>query len=71
MPDRSDAVVITRNPLRGPRRRERYEPRDDGRWMYFEEIWGGQACGWNPVGMEIVEEVTIESGSDLVDGVAP
>ncbi|MBX0346594.1 hypothetical protein EGH26_00065 [Halomicroarcula pellucida] len=59
-------VVVTRNPLRGPRRRDRYDLRGDGRWWHVEERWSG--CRWVFVGSEILEDVDVEvAGGEIIE----
>jgi len=56
--------VLTFDPLRGPRRREVFARRDDGRWDRREYLWGG--CDWHFTGSEIVDEVEIDIGAEVV-----
>ncbi|RLM39281.1 hypothetical protein [Haloarcula sp. Atlit-120R] len=62
-PDQTDAVVVRREPLRGPAQRNRYEPRDEGGWRRVEERWNG--CQWIYVGSEIVDSIDIEGAEVL------
>lgn len=64
MMDRSDAVVVTMRPARGPRRRFAWEPRSDGRWTYSERQDTG--CRWRLAGTEIVEQVAVETGPEVL-----
>lgn len=59
--DRSDAIIVRRDPLRGPPERDRYEPRSDGRWVRVDEVWTG--CTWRPRGRELVANVSVEEGA--------
>jgi len=63
MTDRTP-IVVKRQPLRGPACRDRYEPRDDGRWTHIEERWTG--CEWAYVGSEIVTDVDIEATAEVI-----
>lgn len=58
-------IVVTRDPLRGPRRRDRYEPREDGGYRRIEEIHTG--CKWRYVGSELVEDVDVEAADEVFD----
>jgi len=64
MLDRSDAIVVTMRPARGPRRRLAWEPQSDGRWTFTEREDTG--CKWRLVGTEIVEHVAIEDGREVL-----
>jgi hypothetical protein len=61
--DRDDTIVVTRQPLRGPAQRTRYERRDAGGWLRIEERWTG--CDWTHVGSELVDDVDIEGAEVL------
>jgi len=60
MTDRADAIIVRRDPVRGPPERDRYEPRSDGRWRRVDEVWTG--CAWRPRGSAIIEAVAVEGG---------
>jgi len=53
--DVTDAHGFVYEPVRGPKRRVRFQPRDDGRFCREEAVWTG--CGWRMTGSEIVETV--------------
>jgi hypothetical protein len=53
--DVTDAHGFVYKPVRGPKRRVRFEPRSDGRWERLSEEWTG--CRWRTTGREIVETV--------------
>lgn len=62
MPEDDVALELTYNPVRGPRRRVTFTPRDDGRFTRTEYLWGG--CRWRFCGSELVEDVDVERGRD-------
>ena len=43
------------DPLRGPKRRVEFRPRDDGEFVRIESVWTG--CDWRPLGSERVATV--------------
>ncbi|WP_336359024.1 hypothetical protein [Haloarcula sp. CGMCC 1.6347] len=57
MTDPSEAIIVRRTPAGGNPRRDRYEPRSDGRYDHVEEEWTG--CAWRPVGRQIVDSVVV------------
>lgn len=57
-------VVVTFTPLRGPRRREVFAHRDDGRWDHREFVWGG--CDWHFTGSEIVDGLAVDVGAEVL-----
>lgn len=59
-----DALVVKQTLTTGQRRRLRWEPRTDGQWDYYEdELHDGE---WQPVGHEIVEDVDVERGAEVL-----
>jgi len=58
MADRTEAVIVRRDPVRGPPERRRYEPLDDGGWACIDEVWTG--CAWRVRGQERCERLSIE-----------
>ena len=62
MTDRSEAIIVRRTPVDGDPRRDRYEPRSDGRYDHVEEGWAG--CVWRPVGRQIVDSVVVVQEGD-------
>lgn len=61
--DRSDAVCVEWTGIK-TRRRLRFEPRDAGGWERIEER--KTADGWQPVGWEIVNDVVLDQGGEVV-----
>jgi len=57
-------LVLTFDLVRGPRQREVFARRDDGRWDRREFVWGG--CDWRFVESEIVDELTADAGAEVV-----
>jgi hypothetical protein len=65
--DRSDAIIVRRDPATGPPERDRYEPREDGRWTRIDEVWSG--CAWHGRGTEVVKSIGFEGvPPECVDG---
>jgi len=58
------AVEVTYQPLRGPRQRIAFSPRDDGRYTREEYIWGGDQ--WRFAGAEIVTDVNVDRDAGVV-----
>lgn len=62
--DRSDAIVLRIDRMAGQSERIRLEPRSDGRWDRYQDEWTG--CNWRAVGHEIVEDVGLAAGEEIV-----
>jgi len=56
--DRSDAVIVREDPVRGPPERTRYEPTSTGTWRALEEYHNG--CQWVVRGCREVESLGFE-----------
>lgn len=54
----NDEIVVKSEPVGSLRRRERYQPLEDGRYRLVEEYWTG--CRWHERDRELVEEVSVE-----------
>jgi len=59
--DRSDAVILTYVPETRANRRERFEPRSDGGYMRYQEVYSVERGRWCEVGSEPVARVSIET----------
>lgn len=59
-----DALTVEFEPDRGPRRRLRFEPRGRDSYERVEEEWTG--CTWRATGREIVDELSIDRGAEVV-----
>lgn len=57
--DRSDAVIVRLDPVRGSPRRYRFEPRRDGDWTMVDEVWTG--CTWRSRGREVMASIGFEN----------
>jgi hypothetical protein len=55
--DRGDAIVVRYDPVRGPERKDVYEPQADDGYDRREYVWTG--CAWRYVGGETVENATV------------
>ena len=64
--DRSDAIVLRLDRPGARSERTRLEPRSDGRWDRYEDEWTG--CKWRAVGHEIVDDIGLSVGDEVVQG---
>jgi len=64
MTDHSDALEITYTGVDGRRHRILYKPRSLGGYDRIEQRRDG--CGWAPVGREIVSDVEIVPGAEVL-----
>lgn len=64
MMTRNDAVTIQWTPQRGPPRRVLFHPQEDGSYRRETQEWNG--CRWRIEGSEIVEDVSVEDGAEVM-----
>lgn len=57
--DRSDAIVVTHDPVGRPPERSLYEPRSDEKWTLYDQV--RRDGRWHTRGTETVSEVSVET----------